>query len=87
MRDHLDDIDYEFAEAKEKELRHDVMSHIYAFGEVAPLAMPIIHLGATSQFINCNAELIMLRDSMRLVHVRRRPRCRRRRQPSRALLY
>jgi len=84
MRDHLDDIDYDFAEAKEKELRHDVMSHIYAFGEVAPLAMPIIHLGATSQFINCNAELIMLRDSMRLVYVRRCIHARRSPTPARS---
>ncbi len=67
MRDHLDDIDYESAAAHEKRLRHDVMAHVHAFGEVAPEASGIIHLGATSQFVNCNAELMILREAMQLI--------------------
>ncbi len=67
LRAHLDDIDFEAAARYESRLRHDVMAHIHALGDVAPKARPIIHLGATSQFINCNTELILLRDSMRLI--------------------
>ena len=48
MRANLENIDYEFAAAKEKEVRHDVMAHVHTFGEVCPKAKPIIHLGATS---------------------------------------
>ena len=48
MEENLENIDFEVVSKKEKELRHDVMSHIFAFGEVAPKAKPIIHLGATS---------------------------------------
>ena len=54
MRAHLDDIDFAAAEKKEKEVRHDVMSHIHAFGTVCPTAMPIIHLGATSCYVTDN---------------------------------
>ncbi len=64
MREHLDDIDFEAVEAKEKELRHDVMSHIHVFGLSCPLAMPIIHLGATSCFVTDNTELIQMREGM-----------------------
>ncbi|MEM9416069.1 MAG: adenylosuccinate lyase [Planctomycetota bacterium] len=67
MREHLDDIDYAVAADYEKELRHDVMAHVHTFGDAAPKAMPIIHLGATSQFVVCNAELIMLREALTLV--------------------
>ncbi len=67
LREHLDDIDFAAAARYESRLRHDVMAHIHALGDVAPKARPIIHLGATSQFVNCNTELILLRDSMRLV--------------------
>jgi adenylosuccinate lyase len=70
MAGRLDDINYEFAEAKEKELRHDVMSHIVAFGEQCPLARPIIHLGATSCDITDNTELIQTRDALRLVRTK-----------------
>ncbi len=66
LRAHLDDIDFEKAAEHEARLRHDVMAHIHTLGEVAPKARPIIHLGATSQFVNCNAEIILLRDSLRL---------------------
>ena len=67
MREHLDDIDYDAAAGYEKKLRHDVMAHVHTFGDAAPLAMPIIHLGATSQFVVCNSELIMLREALTLV--------------------
>ncbi|MEX0654691.1 MAG: adenylosuccinate lyase [Phycisphaeraceae bacterium] len=60
-------IDYEKASYYEKKLRHDVMAHVHALGEVAPKARPIIHLGATSQFVNCNTELLQIRDALSLV--------------------
>lgn len=64
---HLDDIDYDNAAVYEKKLRHDVMAHVHALGDVAPAARPIIHLGATSQFVVCNTELIQLRDALQLI--------------------
>ena len=64
---HLDDIDFDRAEEFEKRLRHDVMAHVHTFAEQAPLAGPIIHLGATSQFVNCNTELILIREALQLV--------------------
>ena len=64
LKSTLDDIDFEKASAYEAELRHDVMAHVHAWGDVAPNARPILHLGATSQFLNCNAEAIMLRDGL-----------------------
>ena len=67
MRQYVDEVNFEVAEAKEKELRHDVMSHIHAFGEQCPDARPIIHLGATSCFVTDNTELIQLREAMVLV--------------------
>jgi len=67
LRQHLDDIDYESAARHESRLRHDVMAHIHALGEVAPAARPIIHLGATSQFVNCNTELLQMRDGLQLL--------------------
>ena len=67
MEAHLDDIDFELAAAKEKELRHDVMSHIHTFGTMCPAAMPIIHLGATSCYVTDNTELIQIRDGLKIV--------------------
>ncbi len=67
IRLHLDDIDYHKAGEYEKQFRHDVMAHIHALGDVAPDARPIIHLGATSQFVNCNTELLQIRDAFELV--------------------
>jgi adenylosuccinate lyase len=67
LREHLDDIDFDAAAAYEAELQHDVMAHIRALGDVAPRARPIVHLGATSQFVNCNTELILIRDSLRVI--------------------
>ena len=66
---HITDIDYEAEQAKEKEIRHDVMAHIYAYGLVCPNAKGIIHLGATSCYVTDNADLIIYRDA--LLSVRR----------------
>lgn len=67
IRDNLDNIDFEVAAAHEKRLRHDVMAHVHTLGDLAPEARGIIHLGATSQFVNCNAELLILREAMGLI--------------------
>ncbi len=67
MAKHLDDINYNQAAKFEKKFRHDVMAHVYTFGQVAPKAAPIIHLGATSCFVGDNADLIILRDALQLV--------------------
>ena len=67
LRQHLDDIDFDAAAEHEKRLRHDVMAHIHSLAELAPAAGPIIHLGATSQFVNCNTELLQIRDALRIV--------------------
>lgn len=64
---HVEPIDFEVVSAKEKEIRHDVMAHIYAFGQDAPGAAGIIHLGATSCFVTDNADLIIYRDGLRLL--------------------
>ncbi|MBO4363018.1 MAG: adenylosuccinate lyase [Clostridia bacterium] len=61
---HVSDIDYDVAEAREKEVRHDVMAHIYAFGKAAPGAAGIIHLGATSCYVTDNADIIIYRDAL-----------------------
>ena len=68
LREHAEaPIDYATAVEYEKKLRHDVMAHVHTLGEAAPTARPIIHLGATSQFVNCNAELVMLREALTIV--------------------
>lgn len=67
MRAHIEDIDFELAEKKEAEFRHDVMAHVHAFGVVCPKAMPIIHLGATSCFVGDNTDLIQIRQSLYLI--------------------
>jgi len=67
LRNHLDDIDFDKAADYEQRLRHDVMAHIHTLGDAAPLTRSIIHLGATSQFVNCNTELLQIRDALRLV--------------------
>jgi adenylosuccinate lyase len=67
LRAHLDDIDFAAAGAHEKRLRHDVMAHVHAYGDAAPGARAIIHLGATSQDVVCNADTIVLRDALALV--------------------
>ncbi len=67
MEANLDNIDYEAAAQREKQVRHDVMSHVYAFGLVCPAAKPIIHLGATSCYVGDNTDIIIMRDALRLV--------------------
>lgn len=67
MRGHLSDIDYTTAAEFEKQSRHDVMAHVHTFARAAPAAAPIIHLGATSQFVNCNTELLQIHEGLQLV--------------------
>jgi adenylosuccinate lyase len=67
MRGRLDDVNFDRAEALERDLRHDIMAHVHAFGEQAPAARPIIHLGATSCDISDNADLIVIRDGLDLL--------------------
>ncbi len=70
MRAHLDDIDFAAVAAYEKRFRHDVMAHVHAFGDVAPAARGVIHLGATSAFVTDNADLILMRRGLELLHAR-----------------
>ena len=65
LRTHITDIDFELAAAQEKKVRHDVMAHVYAYGQAAPCAAGIIHLGATSCYVTDNADLILYRDGLR----------------------
>lgn len=67
MERHKDDINYDVAEEYEKKFKHDVMSHIHAFGVQCPKAMPIIHLGATSCFVGDNTDLLIMIDALKLV--------------------
>ena len=67
LKTYAEDIDFELAAKFEREVRHDVMAHVKAYGEYAKKAMPIIHLGATSCFVNCNAEAIMLDEALDVV--------------------
>lgn len=64
---HKEDINYDVAEAREKEVRHDVMSHVYAYGKQCPKAEPIIHLGATSCYVGDNTDVIILREASQIV--------------------
>ncbi len=64
MEEHTEDIDFDLVAKREKEVRHDVMAHIYAFGKAAPLAEGIIHLGATSCYVTDNADLVIYRDAL-----------------------
>ncbi len=67
MKEHQDDINYEVAQAREKVVRHDVMAHVYAFGEQCPKARPIIHLGATSCYVGDNTDIIVMTEALELV--------------------
>jgi adenylosuccinate lyase len=67
LRAHLDDIDFAKAADYEKKLRHDVMAHIHALGDVAPKARPIVHLGATSCFVTDNTDLLLMREGLKLI--------------------
>ena len=68
LKAHQDDINYEDAERREKEVRHDVMSHVYAYGLQCPKAKGIIHLGATSCYVGDNTDIIIMRDALDLLH-------------------
>ena len=67
MEEHAENINFEVAEAREKEVRHDVMSHVYAYGQQCPLAEPIIHLGATSCYVGDNTDVIILREASQII--------------------
>lgn len=70
MKKHAEDINYEVAEAREKEVRHDVMSHVYAYGVQAEEAKPIIHLGATSCYVTDNAEVLIIKEALELINAK-----------------
>ena len=67
LKAYAEEIDYELAAKFEREVRHDVMAHVKAYGAYAKKAMPIIHLGATSCFVDCNAEAIMIADALDII--------------------
>ncbi len=67
LKAHADDINYDVAAAREKEVRHDVMAHVYAYGQQCPAARGIIHLGATSCYVGDNTDLMILYDALRLI--------------------
>ena len=68
LKAHVDDINYDVAIAREKEVRHDVMSHVYAYGQQCPKAAGIIHLGATSCYVGDNTDIIVMNEALKLVH-------------------
>ncbi len=68
LRANVDNINYDVARAKEKEVRHDVMSHVHAYGEQCPKAKGIIHLGATSCYVGDNTDLILANEGLKLIH-------------------
>ena len=68
LKAHQDDINYKDAEERERQVRHDVMSHVYAYGLQCPKAKGIIHLGATSCYVGDNTDIIIMRDALDLVH-------------------
>jgi adenylosuccinate lyase len=70
LRAHQDAVNYEVAEARERQVRHDVMAHIYAYGLQCPAAKGIIHLGATSAYVTDNADLIQMRDGLLLLRAK-----------------
>ena len=67
LKAHADDINYDVAKAREKECRHDVMSHVYAYGVQCPKAKGIIHLGATSCYVGDNTDIIVMNEALKLV--------------------
>jgi adenylosuccinate lyase len=67
LKAHVDDVDFAGAEAHERRLRHDVMSHVHAYGDVCPAARPIIHLGATSCYVTDNTDLLLMREGLKLI--------------------
>ncbi|MEG1427761.1 MAG: adenylosuccinate lyase, partial [Oscillospiraceae bacterium] len=67
MKAHAQEINYDVAEAREKVVRHDVMSHVYAFGQQCPKASPIIHLGATSCYVGDNTDIIIMTEALKII--------------------
>jgi adenylosuccinate lyase len=67
LKAHVEDIDFAAAQAYEKKLRHDVMAHVHAYGDVCPAARPIIHLGATSCYVTDNTDLILMREGLAML--------------------
>ncbi len=67
LREHAEDINYDVAKEREKQVRHDVMSHVYAYGQQCPGAAGIIHLGATSCYVGDNTDIIVMREALKLV--------------------
>ena len=67
LKSHAEDINYDVARAREKEVRHDVMSHVYAYGVQCPKAKGIIHLGATSCYVGDNTDIIIMAEALELV--------------------
>ena len=67
LKAHADDINYDVAKAREKEVRHDVMSHVYAYGQQCPKAKGIIHLGATSCYVGDNTDIIIMKQALILI--------------------
>ena len=67
MKANIYNIDYDLAAQKEREVRHDVMAHVHTFGTIAPKAMPIIHLGATSAFVGDNTDLIQIKEGLEIL--------------------
>ncbi|WP_373898444.1 adenylosuccinate lyase [Haloimpatiens sp. FM7315] len=70
LKSHIEDINYDIAKAKEKEIRHDVMSHVYAYGVQCPKAKGIIHLGATSCYVGDNTDLIIMKEALNIIRVK-----------------
>lgn len=70
LKSHVDDIDFEAAAKHEKRLRHDVMAHVHAYGDVCPNAKAIIHLGATSCYVTDNTDLILMRQGLELIRAK-----------------
>lgn len=70
LRAHITDIDFDAVEAYERKLRHDVMAHVHALGDVCPKARPIIHLGATSCYVGDNADVMLMREALLLLQKR-----------------
>ncbi len=70
LKAHITDINYDVAIAREKEVRHDVMSHVYAYGQQCPKAAGIIHLGATSCYVGDNTDIIIMRDALQLIRTK-----------------
>ncbi|MDP6037638.1 MAG: adenylosuccinate lyase [Candidatus Latescibacteria bacterium] len=70
LRQFQDDVNYDVAQQREREVRHDVMAHVYAYGQQCPNAQPIIHLGATSAYVQDNTELIQIVDALEIVRAK-----------------